>query len=48
MINQQYNIAQRILAELHKDANRAVFETKRGPMIAEKLEPTVITLDEIQ
>ena len=43
MINQQFNIAQRILAELHKDANRVVFETKRGPMTAGRFANMIIS-----
>ena len=43
MNNQQYNIAQRILAELQKDSNKVVFETKRGPMTAGRFSSMIIT-----
>jgi len=43
MNNQQYNIAQRILAELQKDPNRVIFETKRGPMTASRFANMVIS-----
>jgi hypothetical protein len=43
MINQQFNIAQRILAELQKDSNKVVFETKRGPMTAGRFANMVIS-----
>jgi len=43
MINQQYNIAQRILTELQKDSNKVIFETKRGPMTAGRFANMVIS-----
>jgi acyl-CoA synthetase (AMP-forming)/AMP-acid ligase II len=43
MINQQYNIAQRILAELQKDSNKVIFETKRGPMTAGRFANMIIS-----
>ena len=43
MINQQFNIAQRILADLQKDANTVVFETKRGPMTAGRFANMIIS-----
>ena len=43
MINQQYNIAQRILANLQKDNNRVIFETKRGPMTAGRFANMIIS-----
>jgi hypothetical protein len=43
MINQQYNIAQRILSELQKDNNKVIFETQRGPMTAGRFANMIIS-----
>jgi long-chain acyl-CoA synthetase len=43
MNNQPYNIAQRILADLQKDSNRVIFETKRGPMTAGRFANMIIS-----
>ena len=43
MINQQYNIAQRILTDLQKDSNKVIFETKRGPMTAGRFANMIIS-----
>lgn len=43
MINQQFNIAQKILAELKTDPNKVIFETKRGPMNAGRFSSMIIS-----
>jgi acyl-CoA synthetase (AMP-forming)/AMP-acid ligase II len=43
MNNQPYNIAHQILSNLHKDANKVVFETKRGPMTAGRFANMIIS-----